>query len=156
MSRLSEIPKYKNKILELLMGNDNIVKALGNNDINFLDTASISNPKDLLFENIFPYCFVPEPEDEQKTYITLMFQCRGGKFYYKIGTIGFYIFSHNDLLKTNYPEMRTDYIVNQIDTLFHENQNFGLGELQFSKRDDIKVTKYHSGIYLEYHNLSFD
>ena len=63
--RLNEVPTYKNYILDTLLDNDNIVKALGNKESNFLDVASISRPKDLLFTQIYPWAFVPDPDDEQ-------------------------------------------------------------------------------------------
>lgn len=156
MGRLKEIGAYKNKILELLINDDDIVKALGNNEDNYREVASISDPHDLLFNNIFPYCFVPENQEDQKTYITVVFRFKGGKYYFKMNSIGFYVFAHNDLLKTKYPEMRTDYIINQIDEIFHETQELGLGKLQFSKCEDVRISKYHSGMYLEYKDLSFD
>ena len=64
MSRFSEISEYKNTILTKLIQNDNIVKAVGNINSDFLDTASISNPRELLFENIYPFLYVPDTETE--------------------------------------------------------------------------------------------
>ena len=58
MSNLAEVTTYKNKIMEALLSNDNIVKALGNDEPNFLDSPVISNPKDLLFTRIFPYKYI--------------------------------------------------------------------------------------------------
>jgi len=157
MSRLSDVTTHKNTILQALINDDNIVKALGTNTVDFLDQPSMTNPHELLFNNIFPYCYVPENQEDQKSYITVMFSYRKyGTRTYKVGKIGFYVMAHHNLLQTNYPHMRTDYIMNQIDRLFHEITTLGIGRLQFCKMDDIKVSKYHSGIYLEYTNMDFD
>jgi hypothetical protein len=157
MSRLSEITKYKNTILAKLITNENIVKALGNIEANFLDVPVIPNPRTLLFKNIFPYAFVPETVEDQQAYITVMFKFKRAKSnYYKIGSIGFYIFAHKDILKTAYPWLRTDYIVNQIDEVFNQSQELGIGSLQFHRMEDVKVSNVHSGCYLEYADLSYN
>ena len=156
MSRLADITTHKNTILQALINDDNIVKALGTDTVDFLDQPSISDPRDLLFNNIFPYCYVAENQEDQKSYITIMFRYKKSGRAFKVGSIGFYIFAHHDLLKTSYPHMRTDFIVNQIDELFHETTTLGIGRLQFNKMEDIKVSKYHSGTYLEYTNMDFD
>jgi len=156
VSRLSEITTYKNTILTKLISNENIVKALGNNVANFLDVPFTANPRTLLFENIFPYAFVPDTQEDQQSYITIMFKFKKGKHYYKVGSIGFYVFSHKDILKTNYPWLRTDYIINQIDEIFNESKELGIGELQFNRMEDVKVSNVHSGCYIEYTDLSFN
>lgn len=156
MSRLSEISTYKNTILTKLIQNDNIVKAVGNVNSDFMDTASISNPRELLFKNIYPFLYVPDAEEEQKCYITMKFKFKRSGSYYKVGNIRFYVFAHQDILKTDYPWLRTDYILNEIETLFNETRELGIGELQFGDMDDMKVSSAHCGSYIEYVNLSFN
>jgi len=156
MSRFSEISEYKNTILTKLIQNDNIVKAVGNVNSNFLDTASISNPRELLFENIYPFLYVPDTETEQKCYITMKFKFQRDSNVYKLGKVCFYVFAHQDILKTDYPWLRTDYIINQIDDTFNETRDLGIGEVQFGSMEDMKFSNTHSGSYVEYVNLSFN
>lgn len=159
MSRLSEITTYKNTILTQLIQNDNIVKALGNVSPNFLDLPSITQPRDLLFKNIFPYAFIPDSQDIQNSYITAMFKfrndTRSGNFY-KLGCVGFYVFSHQDIIKTDYPWLRPDFIVGEIDMLFNESRDLGIGKLQFNRMEDVKLSNVHSGCYIEYSDMSFN
>jgi hypothetical protein len=156
ISRLYEVSKHKNTIMQMLINDENIVKAIGNNESNFLDITYPNQTRELLFNNIFPYPFVPDIEDEQKTYITLSLQSRSGGKYYKVGSIIFYVFTHYNLLKTDYPEIRTDYLMHKIDSLFHESDAFGIGELQFVRQSDLLVTKSHYGVLIEYRDLAFD
>jgi hypothetical protein len=156
MSRLSEISTYKNTILTKLIENDNIVKAIGNINADFLDTSFTGNPRELLFKNIYPFPFVPDTEDEQKCYITMKFKYKPNGNMYKLGKISIYVFAHQDILKTSYPWLRTDFIINEIDKLFNETRELGIGELQFGGMEDMKFSQVHSGICIDYVNLSFN
>lgn len=157
MGRFSELSTYKNEILLKLISNTNIVKALGNGQSNFLDILPISNPTSLIYNNIFPYAYVPEAETDEKAYITIIFNnYKLDKTVYKIGNIGFYVFAHHSLMKTDYNVLRTDYILNQIDTLFNETHDLGIGKLLFSRMGDVKLSRYHFGSFIEYKDLSFN
>jgi hypothetical protein len=156
MSRLSEISTYKNTILSKLIQNENIVKAIGNINSDFLNTSAISNPRELLFNNIYPFLYVPDSQEEQKCYITIKFKFKYSGNMYKVGNVCFYVFAHQDIQKTDYPWIRTDYVLNEIETLFNETRDLGIGELQFDDMDDIKVSSSHCGSYISYKNLSFN
>lgn len=140
----------------MLVSNDNIVKAIGNNQSDFLNHPSVL-PSSLMFNNIYPFLYVPEAQDEQKTYITIAFRnFRLDRTFYKIGNICFYVFSHYSLMQTDYGILRTDFIINQIDTIFNKTEQLGIGKLQFDKMDDIKISRFHIGSYIEYKDLSFN
>lgn len=157
MGRFTELGTYKNEILLKLVSDENIVKALGNNTPNFKDLSPISNPNSLIYNNIYPYAYIPEAETDMKTYITIMFNnFKLDKTFYKVGNICFYVFSHFSLMQTNYNVLRTDYILNQIDELFNRTHDLGIGKLQFSRMGDIKVSKYHFGSFIEYKDFSFN
>ena len=156
MGRLSEISVYKNTILTKLIENENIVKAIGNINSDFLDTPSITNPRELLFKNIFPFPYIPDAQEEQKCYITMKFKLQRSGNMFKLGEIFLYVFAHQDILKTEYPELRTDYILNELDEMFNETRDLGIGELQFGGMEDMKFSSVHSGSFIKYVNLSFN
>ena len=156
MSRLSEISTYKNTILTKLIQSEDIVKAIGNVNPDFLDTPSVTNPRELLFKNIYPYLYVPDAQEEQKCYVTMKFKFQRSGNMFKVGKICFYVFAHQDIMKTEYPWIRTDFIINKIDEIFNETRDLGIGELQFGGMDDMKFSGAHSGGYIEYIDLSFN
>ena len=158
MSRFSELGSYKNVIISKLISNTNLVKAIAHNEPNFLDVSLPPIvPTSLIYKNIFPYAYVPDVEVEVKTYITIMFNnFTLEKSFYKVGNIGFYVFSHFSILPTDYNVTRTDYILNQIDILFNKTHDLGIGGAQFSRMNDIKVDKYHFGSFIEYKDFSFN
>lgn len=159
MSRFSELSTYKNTILSKLITNDGLVRAIYHNESNFLDASlpPITTPSSLIYKNIFPYAYIPEAQDEQKTYITVMFNnFQLDKAFYKVGNIGFYVFTHFSLMPTDYNVLRTDYILNQIDTLFNKTNDLGIGKLQFARMGDIKPSRVHFGSFIEYKDFSFN
>jgi hypothetical protein len=75
---------------------------------------------------------------------------------YKVGVIRFYIFTHVNLLRTNYGVLRADYIANKIDEIFNQTRDLGIGKLQFEFMNDEKFTSSHYGLCLEYKNYDFN
>ena len=97
MSRFAELGQNKLTILMKLIGNEDIVKCLVNNQSNFLD---ISLPMDfdvtsLIYNSIYPYRFIPQIQTEPKTFITMRFGYKPNGMTYKNGSIYFYIILPN-------------------------------------------------------------
>lgn len=158
MGRFSELGTYKSKIIQKLISDDNIVRAIGISQKNFLDkNITPPEPHSLIYNNIYPYAYIPEAEDLMKTYITIMFNnFQLNKTFYKVGDICFYVFCHFSLQETNYAILRSDYLINQIDEVFNRTHDLGIGSLQFNGMGDIKVSKYHFGSYIRYKDFSFN
>lgn len=160
MSRLSELTSYRNIIISKLISNDNIIKAVGNNESNFLGVES-KDPSSLIYSNIFPYYYalssLNQTNQEQKTFITMMFKnLRLENRIFKVSSICFYVFTHFLLMPTDYGSLRTDYILNQIDQTFNQTKELGIGELQFEKLDDMPFSPYHFGSAITYKDFSFN
>jgi hypothetical protein len=155
MSRFSELSEYKSKFLREIILNDNIAKALVNNQSNFLD-YEVEDPFSLIYSQVFPYQKIPTVTTDQKTYITMTF---GGyrliNTTFKSGFITFYVFTHNELQRTDYGVLRTDYILNQIDTIFNE-YNVGVGTLNFYAMDDIPINDTYIGAVIKYKVVDFN
>ena len=156
LSRFKEFPEYKVKILQALISDEKLVKAVGSVDDDFEDVV-IEDPYELLYKNIFPFKKVPKVNDEQKTFITLRFsgfKLVNGDF--KDGKIIFYIFTHQDLMRTNYGVLRTDYILNRVDELFNGSRDFGIGKLNFSGFDELDINDSYTGVWVAYDVFSFN
>jgi len=156
MARLAEVTTYKNTILSNLIQNEDIVKALYSKEPNFLDSSTPVDAKSLLFTNIFPYAYIPNSQETQEAYITVLFKFRRYNNAIKVGRVCFYVFAHKDLLKTDYPWLRTDYIINKIEEMFNRSRDLGIGKLEFREMEDVKVSDYHSGSYIIYEDMSFN
>ena len=89
-------------------------------------------------------------------YITMKFKFQRSGNMYKLGKICFYVFAHQNILKTEYPWLRTDYILNELDEMFNETRDLGIGKLKVDGMDDVRFSGVHSGSYIEYVNLSFN
>ena len=157
MSRFAELGQNKLTILMKLIGNEDIVKCLVNNQSNFLD---ISLPvgfdvASLIYDSIYPYRFVPQIQTEPKTFITMRFGYKPNGMTYKNGSIYFYILTHNSIIRTDYGMLRYDFLANKIDELMNSSRDIGLGKLPFYDMDDFIVNENYIGIYLAYKSTEF-
>lgn len=156
MNRLSELSKYRNTIISRIISDDELIKAIGNNEVNFLDIAK-KDPITLLYNNIYPYYHVPTIQDEEKTYLSFtVSNIKKANNMYKFGNIDFYIYCHNSLFKTDYDVIRTDFISNRLDEIFNQSRDFGIGKLQFEQMMDVRITNYHNGVCMKYSNCDFN
>jgi hypothetical protein len=161
LGRFSELGKNKNIIISKLIENDDIVKAIGNPEKNFLDLPKIENPSSLIYTHIFPYGFalsdLSQINQEQKTFITMMVSnIRLKDRVYKIGDICLYVFCHFLLMQTAYSVNRTDFIINKIDETLNQSKELGIGELQFERLDDMRFSTYHFGSAIKYKDFSYN
>ena len=63
MGNSYEITRYKQQIMSLFINNEDIVR--------LIDNKEIENTEDLINENIYYYLRVPDPPEEEKTYICI-------------------------------------------------------------------------------------
>jgi len=140
-----------------LIENPNIVKCLVNNEDNFLDVPLLGDfdVSSLIYNQIFPWRFVPKPLETANTFITMKFSYKPKGVTFKNSTIFFYIITHNSLLTTDYGTLRCDFLVNEIDKVFNSSRDLGLGKLEFYDMDEILVNENYSGISLAYKSTEF-
>jgi hypothetical protein len=130
MSYFSELSSYRESILTQLTNNPNIVQAIGNTKSDFLTNPDNTIvPSALLYKYIFPYRFICDEADATATYITFYFYGNTGGLStendsFKHTYIGFDIYCHYDIIRTDEGCLRFDYIVSQIDEMIH-NQKLG-------------------------------
>jgi hypothetical protein len=140
-----------------LIFSDEISKALYYNESNFLDQPSLEDPVVLRYNHIYPYRKVPKVDENMKTYITLRcgnFKKVGNKF--KSGLITFYVFTHVDLMPTDYGFLRVDYIINKIDEIFNETRDFGIGKLEFDSMDEFDINESYTGTWIRFKVMNFN
>lgn len=152
LGRFEHLSRDKFNIIEALIQSKEIVKAVGNDIPNFKDN-DIEEPELLLYKNIFPYRFVPDLTDTEHTFIALSFEgyqpTKGQKF--KYGRVIFNVFTHNNLQRTDYQELRPDYIIKHIDKLFNNTRVIGgIGKVEFWGMDSMNVNEKYSGNWIGY------
>lgn len=154
--RFSELGKNKNEIMARLILSEEIVKALTYNNNNFLDQPTLEDSTTLLYSQILPYMKVPKIQDEAKTFITMKFGYKPDGAYYKVSTVYFYVVTHISLIKTDYGNLRYDYLINQIDMLFNSQRGLGIGKLPFYAMDDFQINDNWIGAYIGYKSTEFN
>jgi hypothetical protein len=136
-----ELPMYKNTIMMKLLSNENLVKALANNQSNFLDYNMPEDVTTLIYSQIYPYKKATTTITDTKSYITMAFdnfRPIGGSNSVKSGRIVFFIICHNELIRTDYG-LRTDYVLSEIDSIFNGLHGMGIGGLELIDAGDFSL-----------------
>lgn len=145
----------KTSIMKKIVSDQDLSKAIYYNETSFKSKPNIS-PELLLYNNIFPYFFIPDINEKQKTFVTLSFK----NFSYRNnvfmgGNMQFNIFTHQSLYRTDYGELRTDYIVNKIHEMFNQTRGSWMGKLNLYSMDELIINPNFSGNYLVYKMIDF-
>lgn len=153
ISRLQNLSKDKYIIINKIIESPQIVKALYYTDANFLDKPDLEKPEKLIYNNIFPFRRIPDDNDlkTRKTYLTLSFRdYRPVKTAFKSGLIYISVFTHQDLFRTDYGFLRTDFIINKIDEILNNNRAVGIGKTSFYYMDEYYINSTYSGLTIGY------
>lgn len=115
------------------------------------------NGKALVFQNIFPYAFVPETTTETKTYVSMSIAVpRVRDKTYKSLSLWIYICMHTSLINTD-RGLRYDLMAEVIDRMFNGSLDFGLGRLELRSVEDIAFqSSRYFGIALQYNAADFN
>lgn len=116
-----------------LSQDDTIIDALGLNES--------ESPDDLVWVRLYPHYYIPQTEDEVKTYILVEIDIpERRKNYYKsesdvwvYPTIVFYVLTHQEDMKLDMlgeSGTRMDYLSELVEDKYEGRTGFGLGELQ--------------------------
>lgn len=161
MSRLKELTSYKNTILQRLVSDQEVCKAVFYQHSNFLEQPDIDDYDDILYSNIYPYDFLPTTAEElatKKTYITMSVTdyrpASGSRF--RAGNIFIKVFTHKDLYQTDYGYLRVDYLISAIDELFSSERGIGIGKLGFMGMKEFQINGDYLGTYLHYRPVDFN
>lgn len=162
MNNFMELNEYSKKILSSLIDSDTISRLIFYNKPDVLDKDSNSNyiyekpiASDLTYSHIYPYKFIPDLSEDNKTYITFSLhkikKCNTNTLF-KFNTLTFYILIpiDNDVIRTN-EGLRFYIILNEIHKLFYNKNSFGVGKLDFIDSDTLMIdsTRY-CGYYVSY------
>lgn len=157
MAFLSEISDYKNTIIERLLSDQELCKALYYQTPDFLEQPDIEDASELIYNNIYPHRFIPTIDQTMWTYVTMALgDFRLIKRSFKVGTIAINVFTHRTTFKTDYGCTRVDYIVNKIDEMMNEQRGTGVGKLEFDYLKEYVVNENFQGYCIAYRSVDFN
>lgn len=136
--QLEELFDYKNLLMKDLCKNDAIVKLVTGNA-----KARVPN-HDLAYSQIFPFEFVPETEDESRTFICFdvdILRVPNKTFY--IPALYIWVFAHKSKLRMSEGRLLLDTLSAELDKMLNGNRYFGLGDLKlYSVTRFAPITDY--------------
>lgn len=122
---LDEFFDYKNKLMELLCKNEDVVRLV-------TDSSAAPVPNyDLRYTQFFPYEFIPETIGEGQTFIC--FDVDITKVYnktYYMPVLYIWVFTHKSKLRLPDGGVRLDQLASVINEELNGNRFFGLGTLE--------------------------
>lgn len=124
--QLDEFFDYKNTCMEDLLTNEKIVELVN-------DKVSVEDAKSLVYEQVFPFEFVPDTVEQGKTFICVDVDIQRtiGKTYL-LPTMFVWVFTHKSLLRLPQGGVRTDKLCSEIAKKLNGSRFYGLGELELT------------------------
>lgn len=147
--QLKDFYDYKNRIMEDLLTNERVVKLIDRD-------ATLETAGDLVYDQVFPYEFVPETVQDGRTFVCCDVDIQKGEpktFYYP--TIYVWVFCHKSQLRLPEGGVRTDELCAEICNMLNGSRMYGLGELDlYASRRFAPMTDYQ-GKCLVFHAKEF-
>jgi hypothetical protein len=154
-SMMEKLPEYKMIVINTLMQSEKISKLLyySSPDALFRNDLTDKQREDLLYSHIYPYRFMPNPVENQGTFITI--GANGFRRYqegftvfdnYVAGEINFFVFTHMDLMRTD-SGVRQDLILGELERLFDNVSGLGMGKLKLRSANELWMHNNKFGGY---------
>lgn len=140
MTRTSPITRYKNKLVTSIITSPELVELL---DSSYVDDGEfVEESGDLIYTQVFPYYYIPETQNETKSYVIMKVNGLGikNKIYNKAEVI-ICVISHQDIMQVK-GGTRIDKMGEIVEELFNGRDDFGFGEmeLKYNIEDEINTT----------------
>lgn len=105
---------------------------------------------------MFPFKFIPDTQTNPITLITLKCSYKPDGLTYKIGSIIFYVITHQSIISTD-DGLRYDFLINKIDEIFNSSRFIGIGKMPFYDMDEIVIDSSGKwiGSYIMYKTTEF-
>lgn len=148
--QLSEFFDYKNKLMEDLLTNPEVVKLLD-------DSVEMRNASSLAYTHVFPYEYIPDTVEHAKTFICFDVDVQESiNKTFLLPTLYIWVFSHKSKLRLREGGVQTDKLVSEIAKSINGSHFYGLGELNlYSVKRFAPVTDYQ-GKVMTFHAKEFN
>jgi len=149
--------EYKNRILQKLLSHKDLCQLILND---YIDDITDSDVQNEVKKHIKRYWFVPYTQENMGTFIAfdLAAKAEGQGTVNKKTGLGFYLFTHVDLMDVNFTNgntpqeyksgIRTDLMNTYIQEIFNENFDFGLGKLKLIRENPKQINSVYYGLEL--------
>jgi hypothetical protein len=151
LANFIELKDYRSKIMRILLNNAQICSILLGRVITDTDDAEMQET--LRDKQIHRVAFTPSVSVDTKTYICYELRLVSAGFNSNRSkvTLLFYIFSHkNDIVDSNTNYLKTDLLDEQIQYLFNENMDFGIGKVKCTSDDLFALGENYYGRKIEF------
>jgi len=151
---LNEFFDYKNKLIEDLLTNPEIVKLLNNECV--IDEGQ--NSQKLIYTQIFPYEYVPDVVDDASTFICfdMDIQKTMNKTFL-MPALYIWVFTHKKCLRLqNGNGIRTDKICSEIAKTIDGSRYYGLGELNLTSVKRFAPIENYQGRVMTFQAQDFN
>lgn len=148
--QLSEFFDYKNKLMEDLLTNPEVVKLLDK-------SVELKDASNLAYTHVFPYEYIPDTVEEAKTFICFDVDVQESiNKTFLLPTLYIWVFSHKSKLRLTEGGVQTDKLVSEIAKTINGSRLYGLGELDlYSVKRFAPVTDYQ-GKVMTFHAKEFN
>lgn len=153
MSKMQNLNTDMFIILNKLLANKNLCKLLAYTDSDPLSLNDVEQSKSLLFNNIYPFSFVPDVQSDPTTIINVIFDnftLVNSNNSYTTNLVVFNILCHQDLWLINNNQLRPFSIMSELDKIFNDVLCIGLQKLYLESANVIVANEKYSGYILSY------
>lgn len=161
--QLKDFYDYKNQLIGDLMTDENIVELItGSQSI----TQSITDPKSLVYKQVFPYEYIPDTVEEGGTFICCDVDVLGsgvggvgtptGANTYLYPVIYIWIFTHKSNMRLSSGGVRVDELASKICERINGSRQYGLGKLELYSSKRFAPIKDYQGKLLTFHTKEFN
>lgn len=141
--QLEEFFRYKNQLMEDLLTNEEIVRLLSD------DCVLCEDPEALMYNQLFPYEYIPETVEHAHTYICcdVDIQKSMNKTFLQ-PVLYIWVFTHKSKLRLqNGGGVRVDQLCSEIAKAINGSRQYGLGELDlYSVKRFAPISDYQGKV----------
>ena len=141
MGRTSPIVRYKKKLITVIATSPELVALINDDYID--ENGECVDSDELIYKQIFPYYYIPETQNEQKSYVIMKVNGLGikNKIYNK-AEVFICVISHQGIMKVK-GGTRIDKMGEIVEELFNGRDDFGFGEMELVSNIESEINTTH-------------
>ena len=141
MARTSPITRYKRKLVTSIVTSPELIE-LVNDD--YVEDGECVNSDDLIYQQIFPYYFIPETQTKARSYVIMKVNGLGikNKIYNK-AEVYICVVSHQEVMQAKGGGTRIDLMGEVVEELFNGRDDFGFGEMELISNIESEINTTH-------------
>lgn len=148
--QLSEFFDYKNRLMEDLLTNAEVVKLLDSN-------TELADASKLAYTQVFPYEYIPDTVEYADTFICFDVDIQESiNKTFLLPTLYIWVFSHKSKLRLPEGGVHTDKLVSAIAKLINGSRFYGLGELDLYSVKRFAPMADYQGKVMTFHAKEFN